>query len=180
MNPSFMRFMQKLRCLLIGLIFLPAMLRAADVATVLRRDAGRCALAWQRGDCDGIVAYLPPQVVARSGGRAAVLRELKDQFAQARALGAERMQALPGRPPAPRQIGPWLTAILPVTAILRGAHLELTQQTRVLALSPNGGKRWYFLLLYQVTPADLKAWFPELVGKIVLVADPPPEMHIVY
>ena len=77
-------------------------------------------------------------------------------------------------------MGAWLTAILPATAILHGAHLELTQQTRVLALSPNGGKRWYFLLLYQVTPADLKAWFPELVGKIVLVADPPPEMHIVY
>ncbi|MEO6995706.1 MAG: hypothetical protein ABI273_19020, partial [Lacunisphaera sp.] len=128
----------------------------------------------------GIVAYLPPQVVSRSGGRAVVVRDLKDQFAQARALGADRMQALPGRPSTPRQIGPWLTSILPVTAMLRGAHLEMTQQTRVLALSPDGGKRWYFLLLYQVTPADLKAWFPELAGKIALLADPPPQMDIVY
>ncbi len=172
--------MRKLRCLLIGLVFLPAIMRAADGVTILRRDAGRCALAWQRGDCEGIVAYLPPQVVSRSGGRAVVLRDLKDQFAQARALGAERLQALPRRPSTLRQMGPWLTSILPVTAILHGAHLELTQQTRVLALSHDGGKRWYFLLLYQVTPADLKAWFPELSGKIVLVADPPPQMDIVY
>jgi hypothetical protein len=172
--------MRKMCCLFVGLIFLPAIVRAADVVAILRRDAGRCALAWQRGDCEGIVGYLPPQVVARSGGRAAVLRDLKDQFAQARALGADRLQALPARPSAPRQIGPWLTAILPVTAILHGAHLELTQQTRVLALSSDGGKRWHFLLLYQVTPADLKAWFPELAGKIVLPADPPPQMDVIF
>jgi hypothetical protein len=109
-----------------------------------------------------------------------VLRDLKDQFAQARALGADRLQALPARPSAPRQIGPWLTAILPVTAILHGAHLELTQQTRVLALSSDGGKRWHFLLLYQVTPADLKTWFPELAGKIALPADPPPQMDVIF
>ncbi len=180
MNLPSTRRMRKICRLIIGLMLLPAILRAADVGTILRRDAGRCALAWQRGDCEGIVAYLPPQVVARSGGRAAVLRELKDQFVQARSLGAERMQALVGRPSVPRKIGGWLTAILPATAILQGAHLELTQQTRVLALSPDGGKRWYFLLLYQVTPADLKAWFPELAGKIVLVADPPPQMDVVF
>ncbi|HEY4245705.1 MAG TPA: hypothetical protein VGM64_02550 [Lacunisphaera sp.] len=161
-------------------MLLPAILRAADVVTILRRDAGRCALMWQRGDCEGIVAYLPPEVVARAGGRVVVWRDLKDQFAQARALGADRMQALVGRPSVPRQIASWMTAILPVTAILRGAHLEMTQQTRVLALSPDGGKRWYFLLLYQITPADLKAWFPELAGKIALVADPPPQMDVVF
>jgi hypothetical protein len=172
--------MRKLHGLLVGIIFLPAMVQAADIAAILRRDAGRCALVWQRGDCEGIVGYLPPQVVARSGGRVTVLRDLKDQFAQARALGADRLQALPGRPSALRQIGPWLTAILPVTAVLRGAHLELTQQTRVLALSPDDGKRWYFLLLFQVTPADLKTWFPELAGKIVLFVDPPPQMDVVF
>ncbi|MEO9112447.1 MAG: hypothetical protein ABI387_07270, partial [Lacunisphaera sp.] len=67
---------------------------AAESSSILKREAGRCALAWQRGDCEGIVAYLPPQVVSRSGGRAVVVRDLKDQFAQARALGADRMQAL--------------------------------------------------------------------------------------
>ena len=67
-----------------------------------------------------------------------------------------------------------------MSAILHGTHLELTQQTRVLALSPNGGKRWYFLLLYQVTSGDLEAWFPELAGKIALPADPPPQMDVIF
>ncbi|MEO6994910.1 MAG: hypothetical protein ABI273_14980, partial [Lacunisphaera sp.] len=77
-----------------GSIFLSVALCAAESSSILKREAGRCALAWQRGDCEGIVAYLPPQVVSRSGGRAVVVRDLKDQFAQARALGADRMQAL--------------------------------------------------------------------------------------
>ena len=172
--------MQKLRCLLLGLALLPAALNAADIPTILKREAGRCALAWQRGDCEGIVAYLPPKVIAKSGGHAAMLRELKDQFAQARALGAERFEALPGQPSPPRQIGLWLTALIPVTGILHGAHLDLTQQTYVLALSSDRGKHWYFLLLYQLAPADLNAWFPELARKIAIPPDPAPRMEMVY
>jgi len=172
--------MRKLEFLLIGLILLPAVLRAADVGPILRREAGRCALAWQRGDFERILAYLPPPVVTHSGGRAVVLRELKDQFAQARTLGAERFEALPGRPSTPRQIGPWLTALIPATGIVHGAHLDLTQQTHVLALSSDRGKHWYFLLLYQLAPSDLNAWFPELAGKIAIPLDPAPRMELVY
>ena len=172
--------MRKLFCVAIGLILLPAILCAADTTPILKREAGKCALAWQRQDFVGIIAYLPPRVVAQYGGRATVLRELKDQFAQARSLGVERMEALSGRAPMPRQFGSLLASVVPVTAILHSAHLDLTQQTHVLAVSSDQGKRWFFMLLYQVTQAELNAWFPEFAGKVVVPDDSAPQMDFVY
>ena len=167
-------------CFLLGLILMPALANAADTTSVLKREVGKCALAWQRQNLDGIISYLPPRVIAQSGGPAAVLRELKDQFAQAKSLGVEKMEALPGRPSMPRQMGSWVTAIVPATAVLHGPHLDLTQQTHVLAVSADQGKHWFFLLLYQVTQADLNAWFPEFSGKIIVPSDPAPQMEFVY
>lgn len=173
-------YMRKILRWSLGLILLPAILGAADISAVLKREVAKCASAWQRSDFETIVSYQPPRVIARSGGRAAVLRELKDQFAQARALGVERLEAKPGQTASPRQIGPWLVSLVPITAVLHSAHIDLTQRTHVLAVSADAGKRWSFMLLYQVTQAELREWFPELGGKIVIPADPVPQMEFVY
>ncbi len=153
---------------------------AADLRPVLKLEAGKCAAAWQREDCNGILAYQPPRLIQLAGGRAAMIRELKAQFTQARGFGAESLEAIPGPPPTPRPIGRWLTALLPLTAVLHGPHLDLTQETHVLALSADQGKHWYFVLLHQVTPAELNAWFPELTGKITLPTDPEPRLEAVF
>ena len=180
MGPWFTQLMRKLRGWLIGLIFLPAIVRAADAVPMLKREAAKCAAAWQRRDLDGIISYLPPRFIVQSGGRATVWRELREQFDQARALGAERMEARPGTPSTPRQIAPWLVSVLPVTAIMHGAHMDLTQQTHVLALSSDQGKHWFFILLYGMTQTDLNASFPELAGKIIIPTDPAPQADIIY
>jgi hypothetical protein len=165
--------------LMLGLL-LPAVLAAADAGATLRREVARCAAAWQREDYAGILSYVPPRVVQRTGGRAATLRELKARFVQARAFGVDRLEAIPGAPARPRPIGPWLTALVPVTAILHGPHVDLTQPTVVLGISADQGKHWYFVPLHDTTPAELNAWFPELAGKIVIPVDPAPQVEIVY
>ena len=153
---------------------------AADPAAGLKREAAKCAAAWQRADYAGILGYLPPRVIQQAGGRARMLRELKDQFAQARALGVENLEAVPGTPVTPRLIGRWLTSLVPVKAVLHGVHLDLTQQTHVLGLSSDQGKHWYFVLLYQTTQAELNAWFPEFAGKLAIPTDPAPSVQVVF
>jgi len=167
-------------CLILGLILLPAALRAGDCTPIIKREAGKCAGAWQRADYAGILAYLPPQLILRSGGRAAVLRAIKDQFAQARALGVERLEVVPGQPSAPKPLGRWLISLIPLTAVLHHAHLDLTQATHVLGLSADQGKHWYFVLLYETTQAELNAWFPEFAGKVLVPGHSAPELEAVY
>jgi hypothetical protein len=166
--------------LILTLLFLPSGLCAADWRVGMLREAGKYVRAWKQSDHRTIVAYLPARVVQQRGGREVILRELADEFAQARKLGATELETILGQPSAPRQLGPWTTSILPVTAILRSAHLELTQQTHVLVLSSDRGKRWWFAVLYDVTQAELNAWFPEFRGQILVPSPPAPRMKIVY
>jgi hypothetical protein len=166
--------------LILGIILLPVAASAAEFGPVIRREAAKCAAAWQRADYAGILGYLPPRVIQQSGGRSGALRELKDQFARARELGVEQMEAVLGPPSTPRLAGRWLTSLIPLTAMLHGAHLDVTQQTHLLGLSADAGKHWYFVLLYQMTQAELNAAFPELAGKVVVPADPASSMEVVF
>jgi hypothetical protein len=163
---------------MLGLLLLPAALGAADLRPVILREAGRCGAAWERSDCEKILAYLPPQMVQQSGGRAAMLREIKGHFAQAREYGVEHWEAFPGQPSSPKPIGRWLTSIVPVTVVLHRAPLDLTQETHVLGLSADQGKHWYFVVLFHVTQKELDARFPEFAGKIIVPNDPEPDLGV--
>lgn len=165
---------------LVGLLILPVTMRAVDLRPLISREAAKCAAAWQREDYAAILSYFPPVVVQQSGGRAAVLAELKAQFAQARSLGADRLEATPHAPSAPKQVGRWLTSLIPVTTILHSAHLDLTQESHVLALSSDQGRRWYFVVLYQLSQAELNAWFPEFRGKVIVPTPSKPRLQVVY
>jgi hypothetical protein len=167
-------------CLILGLILLPGALSAQDLRPGIKREASRCAAAWQREDYNTMVAYLPSRVIQQSGGRGAMVRELKAQFAQARDYGAESLEIIPGPPSSPKPIGKWLTSILPLTAVLHGPHLDLIQETHVLALSIDAGKHWSFLLLHQTTQEQLNAWFPEFTGRLFMPKDPEPRLEAVF
>jgi hypothetical protein len=162
--------------LLLGLLLLPAALRAADLRPVIRREAGRCAAALQRGDYEAVLAYVPPQMIRQAGGRAAMLREIKDHLTEARGYGIEQVDVSLGRPAAPTPIGRWLTSLVPLRVVLHRAPLDLTQETHLLGLSADQGGHWYFVPLFQVTQQELNARFPELAGKLVVPDDPAPSL----
>lgn len=171
----------RLLWLIVGLLLCSAGLGAAeDLRAGIRRDAARCAAAWQREDYAAIVSSMPPRVVQQLGGRTALTAELKGYFAEARKWGAERIEILPGQPSTPKPTGRWLTSLLPVTAVVHGAHAQLTQDTHVLALSSDQGKRWSFVPLYDVTAAELHTWFPEFKGKLAPPPTPTPRVKLVF
>jgi hypothetical protein len=167
----------RILCVMLALLLLPAALRAGDLRPVIKREAGKCAAAWERSDYEEILAYLPPQMIRQSGGRAAALRELKGQFAQAREYGVEQLETIIGQPATPKPMGRWLTSLIPLTVMLHRAPLDLTQETHVLGLSADQGRHWYFVLLYQITQKDLNARFPEFAGKFVVPEDPAPSLE---
>ncbi|MEO6002543.1 MAG: hypothetical protein ABIZ04_09310 [Opitutus sp.] len=167
-------------CLFLGLVMLPVAVLGVDWRPVIIREARKCAAAWEREDAAAIVSFMPARVIQQMGGRAALITEMKDQFAQARSLGAQRLEASVGQPTMPRILGRMLACIVPVTAVLHGRHLDLTQQTHVLAISADQGKRWSFVLLYETTQAELNAWFPEFRGKVSVPASPRPRMELAY
>ena len=165
-------------CFILGLLLLPAAMLAADFRPVIQREAGKCAAGWQRNDYEGVLAFLPPQVIKQSGGRAAALKKIKNQFNLARDYGVDRVDFLPGQPTTPKTMGRWLTSLVPLTVVLHRTPLDVTQQTHLLALSADQGKHWFFVPLYQTSQAKLNTWFPEFAGKVLVPADPEPQVQL--
>lgn len=166
--------------LLFGLLFLPSFLWGADLRPVIMREAGKCAAAWQRNDYESVLTYLPPQVIQKSGGRAAALKKIKSQFHLAKEYGVERMDFSPGQPAVPKPVGRWLVALVPLTVVLHRMPLDVTQATHLLGLSSDQGKRWFFVPLYQIGQTKLNAWFPEFSGKVIVPDDPQPEVNVAF
>jgi hypothetical protein len=163
-----------------SLFLLPAAIHGADLRPVITREAGKCAATWQRNDYEGVLAFLPPQVIKQSGGRAAALKKIKNQFNLAREYGVDRMDFSPGQPATPRTVGKWLTAMVPLTVVLHRTPLDVTQHTHLLALSADQGKRWFFVPLYHTTQAKLNLWFPEFAGKIIVPAETEPQLDVAF
>ncbi|WP_148218015.1 hypothetical protein [Opitutus terrae] len=156
----------RLLLFILGLLVPASLSAAAGVAAAINRQVATCAAAWQREDFPAIIAHMPPHVVQRLGGRAALERELKQHFAAARELGAERLEVRAGEPSALQLRGRWTIAYVPLTAVVHSAYVDLTQDTGALAVSPDRGRRWFFVLLYGTDQAELDAWFPEFRGQV--------------
>ena len=165
---------------LLLLVIGPTLGAARDLRPAIKSEAARCAIAWQRSNCDGVLSYLPERVVKVSGGRAAARREIKGWFDSAREYGVESQDVSLGEPSTPRPIGRWLTSLIPLTVVAHCPHLDLTQETCLLGLSADQGNHWSFVPLYQITPAELASWYPEFAGKIAVPATRAPRIEVTY
>lgn len=166
--------------LLLSLIMLPTAAHAADLRPSIRREASKCAAAWQRNDYEGVLAFLPPQVIKQSGERKAALKKIKGTFNKAEEYGVQHIDFSPGQPTNPRTIGKWLTSLVPLTVVLHRTPLDVTQETHLLGLSADQGKHWFFVPLYQTTQSKLNRWFPELGGQLVVPGDTEPSFDVAF
>ena len=165
-------------CIFLGLLLLPSLMHAADLRPVIKREAGKCAAAWQRHDYAGVLAYLPPRVIQQNGGPKAALKKIKSTFSKAEEYGVQRIDFSPGQPTMPKTIGKWLTSLVPLTVVLHRMPVDVTQETHLLALSSDQGKHWFLVPLFQTSQTKLNAWFPEFAGKIIVPPDPEPQFAI--
>ncbi len=166
--------------LLFVLLFLPAIASAADLRSAITREALKCAAAWQRNDYEGVLAYLPPQVIKQNGGKKAALKKIQNTFSLARDYGVERMDFSPGQPATPKPQGKWLASLVPLSVVLHRTPVDVTQETHLLALSADQGKHWYLVPLYRTTQAKLNLWFPEFAGKVIVPNDPEPQIGLAF
>ena len=167
-------------CHILGLLLLPALIHAADLRPAIKREAGKCAAAWQRNDYEGVLAFLPPRVIQQSGGRKTALKKIKSTFNKAEEYGVQRIDFSPGQPSSPQTVGKWLTSLIPLSVVLHRMPLDVTQETHLLGLSADQGKHWFFVPLYQTSQTKLYLWFPEFAGKLIIPTDPEPQFNVAF
>ena len=146
----------------------PACASAADPTTAISRDAQACADALMNGDLEGVVAYTHPRIVEMIGGTDAMVAIIKQGIEKMKRDGVSFSSVSLGAASKAREIGGWLTSIVPQTIVMQVPGGTLTTESALLGISENGGANWVFVDLGPISKAQLQQAFPEIADGIVI------------
>ena len=103
-----------------------------------------------------------------------MIATLKRSTEAMRAQGISFTDVTIGTPEAPKKIGGWLIAIVPQHIRMTMPKGELVQDSHLLAISEDDGKKWVFVDAGVLSKSKLAQVFPELDGKIEVPERKPP------
>jgi hypothetical protein len=140
---------------------------ARAAAQAQAEESGR---AFMTGDFGKLLDYTYPPVVELAGGREKLLAYLKTEAETMRADGFEFVAYEAGEAGAPVALaGAKLTAVVvPVVLKLKAGGRIFSQQSFLVGLSADGGRRWTFISGSGLSPERLKLVLPEAGDKLRL------------
>lgn len=144
---------------------------ANDLIAFVKRDADACAVALLKNDYEGVATFTHKRVIALMGGRDEMIAALKRTMSQLHAEGFGFLDVKTGPPSEPKQVGSWLTSMVPQSVVMKVPDgRKMRKDSFLLALSEDNGERWVFLDLSTMTAEQYAQVFPELINEVPLPA----------
>jgi hypothetical protein len=139
---------------------------AESLTDTIGREAQQCANALVSGHYETFARCTNSKVVSALGGKEAMISVLKRGETDMRKKGIRMTSASIGTIDEPKKIGPWLTSKAALHLVMSVPGGKLHQDSTLLALSDDGGKRWTFVDLASGDKQGFDKIFPELKGQI--------------
>jgi hypothetical protein len=149
---------------------------AQNMATTIKIQAMEMARAILAKDLNKVVEYLPPKLVAMSGGKARVLtvRDSLNKFMQE--FGAEIKKVTIGDPGNIINYKGTLQCTLPQTTRVTFMENTVVLESTLIAISEDQGKHWYFVDTTIYRSNKLKEALPNLSPELVIPPMKKPEI----
>jgi len=142
----------------------------AGARAAARAQAEESGRAFMAGDFGKLLDYTYPRVVELGGGRERLLAHLRTEAEAMRADGFEFVAYEAGEAGEPLALsGEKLTAVLvPVLLKLKAGGRVFSQQSYLVGVSADGGRRWTFISGSGLDAERLKLVLPEAGGRLKL------------
>ena len=147
---------------------------AEDITAKIKQEAEKCGKSLLSADYDGVVLYTHERVLARLGGKDAMIATLKRSTEAMRSQGVSITEVVIGTPEQPKKIGAWLVTLVPQHIRMTVPKGEMQQDSHLLGISEDDGKKWVFVDAGVLAKSNLGQVFPELDGKIDVPERKPP------
>jgi hypothetical protein len=149
-------------------ILLPAALKAQPMSSVIKAQAMEMSKAMVAGDVKGFSRFVHPAVVDKAGGPEKMQAMADSMTKVFRQFGGSVSRILVGNPGTVVQYRKTLQATLPQTTFIQTVFADIEAERILIALSTDGGKRWYFLEPELYKSPDMKAALPPLSPALVI------------
>jgi hypothetical protein len=157
-------------------IVLPLIAPAQPLSSVIKAQAMEMSKAMVAGDVQGFSRFMHPAVVEKAGG-AEKLQAMADTMTRVfRQFGGSVTRILVGNPGPIVQHKKTLQATLSQTTFVKTVFADIEAERILIALSSDGGKRWYFLDPDLYKNPEMKAALPALSPELVIPAAVKPKI----
>ena len=152
---------------LLLLLALPLSLHAQDT-TVLKQYAAMTASALIKGNYDVIVDNTYPHAVLAYGGRQQMIKMLAKSADKMKEQQVTLTNVIIGSPGKFYNTATEIQCLVPESLTIKENQIHMVKHTWVLAISADGGKRWYFVDLNTYGVNNLHTMVPDLSKDIVI------------
>ena len=161
--------------LLIILILSPTA-RGQNLSTAIKVQAMDMGTAFMKNDFSTFVKYMHPNIIAFAGGKEQMKAKMDSAHSAMKLFGASFKRYWIGSPGEIVNYKDQLQSVLPVVTIMKTPLGELTVETSMIVISPDGGKNWWFIDTNVYKADKLKSILPDISPKLVIPPQKPPKM----
>jgi hypothetical protein len=142
----------------------------AEARAAAKAQAGETARAFAEGNYEKLIDYTYPRVVEMFGGREKMLAGLRDEVKKMRDDGFEFIsyEASEAGEPVALPGGKLTAVIVPAVLKMKGAGRLFSQESYLVGVSADGGRRWTFISGSSLNEERLRLILPEAGGKLTL------------
>lgn len=119
----------------------------------------------------------PKAVEMTEGGMEKMLRDLASQMASIEASGNKIIAAWPGEPSGMIDTAGEVQCTIPQFMRMKVNGGKLVTETTLIGISPDNGKKWYFMDAADRDIEKMRSIFPNLSSKHVLKKSPEPKFE---
>lgn len=161
------------------LLSLPIMCQAqqkpANLKAVVKEEATKMGKALLDKDYQKFVATTYPKAFETTeGGKETLLHELEEQIRAMEAQGSYILKLWPENASDIVDTARELQCTIPQYMELKVPEGKVKTETTLVVLSPDRGKKWYFIDAAGKNIGELRELFPNLSSKLVIPASPEP------
>jgi hypothetical protein len=133
----------------------------------IKSDCEIMANAMLQKNYSTIIDYTYPKIVEMGGGKTAMLKAAKSSFGKMdESIILEKITF--GEPQKIYVAGKELHCIVPETLTINTNKGKMQATYSLLAVSPDKGKKWFFLETHKLTPKFLKNIFPDFNYNLII------------
>ncbi|HTQ64643.1 MAG TPA: hypothetical protein VMI12_07575 [Puia sp.] len=139
-----------------------------NIQTAIKIQAMDMARALIKNDFNTFVEFMHPKIIAYAGGKEKLKKNM-DSASQAMVqFGVEFKKIIIGDPGPIVSFQDQLQCVVPQTTTLQTLLGQIEAETSLLAISPDKGKKWYFIDTNVYKADKLKKILPDLSTALVI------------
>ncbi|MCW3126006.1 MAG: hypothetical protein JWO03_1664 [Bacteroidetes bacterium] len=143
-------------------------------AATIKAQAETMSRFMMKKDYKAFAKYTYPKIAEMAGGEDKMIAAMTKSLDDMEKGGVTFKGVTIGDPGSAITVGQEIQCTVPQTLAMKIPKASLTAQSTLIAISPDGGKKWYFLDTSRQDLAKLQKSIPTLSDKLVLPKYPAP------